>query len=122
MEVIYYIVGSLKIMLYKSKENSSGFTLIELRVVIAIIGILSSVVLASLTTAREKAKISVAKADVRQLRTEISVFEIATLEWPGHQTPFVVDVGAGGDEIRDCSEPPAGLVLTPGLVLYWDCQ
>ena len=107
-------------MLYKSKENSSGFTFIELLVVIAIIGILSSVILASLTTTREKAKIGAARADVRQLRTAVSVFEIATAEWPGHQVPFFVDGGGSGNEIWDLSQPSAGLVQTDGPYLNWD--
>ena len=39
-------------------QNNRGFEMIELLVVIAVISILSSVVLASLNTAREKAQIA----------------------------------------------------------------
>jgi len=55
------------------KNLKKGFTLIELLVVVAIIGILASVVLASLNTARAKGAAAAFKAEVDSARTNIAL-------------------------------------------------
>ncbi|MDB5245219.1 MAG: type secretion system protein [Parcubacteria group bacterium] len=51
----------------KSGSYFRGFTLLELLVVIAIIGILSGIILASLNTSRDKAKVAAAKEEMYQI-------------------------------------------------------
>lgn len=55
-------------------RRNKGFTLIELLVVIAIIGILASVVLASLNSARQKARDSKRIGDLKQIQLALELY------------------------------------------------
>lgn len=55
-------------------RNGRGFTLIELLVVIAIVSLLSSVVLASLNSARQKARDVKRVSDLTQIRTALEMY------------------------------------------------
>jgi prepilin-type N-terminal cleavage/methylation domain-containing protein len=61
-------------MWFKYKKMSKGFSLVELLVVIAIIGILSSVVLSSLTSARTAAFDQKVKSQLSNIRSAAEIY------------------------------------------------
>lgn len=78
-----------------TKNRMRGFTLIELLVVIAIIGVLATIVLASLQTARLKARNARRITDVKQLQLALELyFDANTNSYPTALTsgPALTDI------------------------------
>jgi type II secretion system protein G len=65
-----------------SKQKTQGFTLIELLVVISIISLLSSVIMSSLNSAREKARDAVRKTDFSTLQNALELYYSDHGEYP----------------------------------------
>ncbi|MBL8029756.1 MAG: prepilin-type N-terminal cleavage/methylation domain-containing protein [Candidatus Doudnabacteria bacterium] len=66
----------------KPKQKQKGFTLIELLVVISIIGLLASVVLVSLNSARQKSRNAKRLADANQIAKGLEIFYNQALSYP----------------------------------------
>jgi len=64
------------------REAESGFTLVELMVVIVIIGLLATVVIINVLPATDKAAITKAKADVATLEQGVEMFRLNKLRYP----------------------------------------
>lgn len=62
--------------------KDKGFTLIELLVVVAIIGVLASVVLASLNDARARARDAKRLADIQTFQTALEVYNLDNGRYP----------------------------------------
>ncbi|MFH1956497.1 MAG: type II secretion system protein [Patescibacteria group bacterium] len=58
----------------KTKNKNLGFTLIELLVVVAIIGLISSIVFASLSMARKKSRDARRLSDMKQIQTALEFY------------------------------------------------
>ncbi len=80
------------------KPYRRGFTLIELLVVIAIIGILSSVVLASLSTARAKSRDAARVASLKEMAKSIALAD-------ADPAPALTTCTAAGAKANTCNGP-----------------
>ena len=73
--------------------NKKGFTLIELLVVIAIIGLLSTLAVVALGSARQKARDSKRLSDLKQVQTALELYYTDNNSYP--TTTDAVALGAG---------------------------
>ena len=65
-----------------SLHKKNGFTLIELLVVVAIIGILATVVLSSLSSARERARDAKRLADIKTIQNALEIYHLDNGSYP----------------------------------------
>ena len=107
-------------------KNNLGFTLVELLIVIAIIGIISTLGAYSYNLARTSAKIAKAQHDIDVIRKAIETLGNDTNLWPGKQEVDKVNPTPGSEicAISDgctygLSDPRSGLVATDGLYENW---
>lgn len=77
------------------RMQMKGFTLIELLVVIAIIGILSSVVLASLSSSRSRGLDAARQKQLEQLSNAVLLYNLDTQSYPA-SAGWLSNAGHGG--------------------------
>lgn len=107
-----------------NRKKLKGFSLIEILVVIAIIGVLAGIVLTGVGTARQKAREIAAKMECKSIFNAILLLETDTDEWPGHQVPDKVNQVDDNEICADgCaysfSDNRAGLVGTDANYPNW---
>ncbi len=90
--------------------NKRGFTLIELLVVIAIIGLLSTLAVVALGSARQKARDSKRLADLKQVQTALELYYTDQTSYPSGNaltlgTGNAACLSATGWEATGCANP-----------------
>ena len=66
----------------RRKLNKKGFTLIELMIVIAIIGILAAIAIPQFASYRQKSYNSASQSDLRNIKTNLEAFYADYQEYP----------------------------------------
>lgn len=86
------------------KKTNQGFTLIELLVVIAIIGLVSSVISASLASARSKARDTKRVAEMRSIEKALAIYAVNHSGYvPDSSWHSVADADVNGNNAIECS-------------------
>jgi len=84
----------LKLMRIDKRDRKRGFTLMEILIVVAIIGLLAALVMPNIIGRYEKSKEEIAKAQLEMLITAIEAFRLDTSRYPNSL-----------EELINCQDP-----------------
>ena len=77
------------------KLDTKGFTLVEIMIVVAIIGLLAAIAIPNFVTARATAASNACLANLREIDSAIQMFQIDNAAWPaalGDLDPYLRNV------------------------------
>ncbi|MCK4833655.1 MAG: type II secretion system major pseudopilin GspG, partial [Gammaproteobacteria bacterium] len=78
----FYVFNQSRISQLKTRNRQSGFTLIEIMVVVVIIGILASVVVPRIMDNPDKARTAKAKNDIQALGSALDLYRLDNYVYP----------------------------------------
>ncbi len=108
----------LQLAVFMNKIKTYGFTLIELLVVVAIIGILASIVMASLSDSREQAKVASAQSQMRSIHTAMEMLFNDTNLYSHKKNKYCPPFDGSNNEVN-LALNSSGLIATDGTYNNW---
>jgi prepilin-type N-terminal cleavage/methylation domain-containing protein len=75
-------------------KSKSAFTLVELLIVVALIGILSSMAVVTFTGSQKRARDAQRRSDLKQYQTGVEAYSLRSGSYPIHQSSAIVSQDA----------------------------
>jgi prepilin-type N-terminal cleavage/methylation domain-containing protein len=100
----------------KTQRNNKGFTLVEIMIVVAIIGLLAAIAIPNFVKARTTAQTNACIANLKQIDGAKEQYALEEKLAPGATCDMAAIAGTSADYIKATPECPAGGTYTVGNI------